>query len=138
MDALTAATINNASLAGPSFSPITAAIPISHPGYQELPAVATMRISTAASLLFGSLRAAACPAGSPAVDDFIEAERVIALEQLLCNIGADGCNAAGVSPGIVVASPSKSDPDCMMTPLPQKVTLTPTALWSITMLTVAA
>lgn len=71
-----------------------------------------MRISTASTLLLGTLRAAACPTGSSAIDEYIETERIVALEQLLCNIGDDGCNAAGADPGVVVASPSKSDPDC--------------------------
>ncbi|KAG9257383.1 putative glucoamylase GMY1 [Emericellopsis atlantica] len=48
--------------------------------------------------------------GKRAVDDFVEAENTIALEKLLCNIGADGCAAAGASPGVVIASPSKVDP----------------------------
>lgn len=46
------------------------------------------------------------------VDDFIAKEEPIALEQLLCNIGADGCNAKGASSGVVIASPSTADPDC--------------------------
>ena len=73
-----------------------------------------MRTSTITVLLFGTLRAAACPAGSAPIDDYIETEKAFALEQLLCNIGADGCNAAGADPGIVVASPSKQDPDCTL------------------------
>lgn len=47
-----------------------------------------------------------------AVDDFITTEEPIALEQLLCNIGASGCHASGASSGVVIASPSTSDPDC--------------------------
>ena len=46
------------------------------------------------------------------VDDFISTEEPIALEQLLCNIGSAGCNAGGVPDGIVLASPSTSNPDC--------------------------
>ncbi|KAH7154957.1 putative glucoamylase GMY1 [Dactylonectria estremocensis] len=46
------------------------------------------------------------------VDDWISFESPIALEQLLCNIGSTGCHASGVSSGIVIASPDKSDPDC--------------------------
>ncbi|KAI3323679.1 carbohydrate-binding module family 20 protein [Xylariaceae sp. AK1471] len=46
-----------------------------------------------------------------AVSDFIATEEPYALQELLCNIGSTGCNAAGVASGIVVASPSKSDPD---------------------------
>ncbi|KAL3302414.1 glycosyl hydrolase family 15 [Colletotrichum asianum] len=44
------------------------------------------------------------------VDSFIAKETPIALAQLLCNIGPNGCHAAGVSPGIVIASPDKTDP----------------------------
>ncbi|KAI1172351.1 family 15 glycosyl hydrolase [Nemania sp. FL0916] len=46
-----------------------------------------------------------------AVNDFIATEEQIALEQLLCNIGSGGCNAKGVASGLVVASPSLTDPD---------------------------
>lgn len=52
-----------------------------------------------------------------AVDDFIATEEPIALEQLLCNIGSTGCNSNGVSSGIVIASPSTSNPDCKHPPL---------------------
>ncbi|KAI1333966.1 carbohydrate-binding module family 20 protein [Xylariaceae sp. FL0016] len=45
------------------------------------------------------------------VDDFIATEEPIALEQLLCNIGANGCHASGAASGAVVASPSTADPD---------------------------
>lgn len=47
-----------------------------------------------------------------AVNDFIATEEPYALQQLLCNIGSTGCKAQGAASGIVVASPSKSDPDC--------------------------
>lgn len=102
--------INSSCAAGPSFflSPTLSSSFIA----EAPPAIATMRISTASTLLFGTLRAAACPTGSSAIDEYVEAERIIALEQLLCNIGDDGCNAVGADPGVVVASPSKSDPDC--------------------------
>lgn len=46
------------------------------------------------------------------VDAFVATERPIALRNLLCNIGPDGCYSAGVSSGIVIASPEKVDPDC--------------------------
>jgi len=46
------------------------------------------------------------------VDGFIEWETPIAWRKLLCNIGATGCTAAGAASGVVVASPSKRDPDC--------------------------
>ncbi|KAL0940962.1 glycosyl hydrolase family 15 [Colletotrichum truncatum] len=44
------------------------------------------------------------------VDSFIATETPIALRELLCNIGPNGCHASGVSPGIVIASPDRVDP----------------------------
>ena len=51
-------------------------------------------------------------ARTESIDSFIESESPLAYEQLLCNIGPDGCHASGVSSGIVIASPDKQDPDC--------------------------
>ncbi|KAK3343986.1 glucan 1, 4-alpha-glucosidase [Lasiosphaeria hispida] len=45
------------------------------------------------------------------VDSFVETETPYAWQRLLCNIGAGGCAASGASSGVVVASPSKSNPD---------------------------
>ena len=47
-----------------------------------------------------------------AVGDWIETEKPIAMNKLLCNIGPNGCAASGAGLGVVVASPSKSNPDC--------------------------
>ncbi|KAJ6441978.1 glucoamylase precursor [Purpureocillium lavendulum] len=49
------------------------------------------------------------------VDSFISTETPIALEQLLCNIGSDGCNAKRAASGVVIASPSTQDPDYFYT-----------------------
>ncbi|KAL1881125.1 hypothetical protein VTK73DRAFT_4802 [Phialemonium thermophilum] len=49
------------------------------------------------------------------VDSFVATESPIALRSLLCNIGAGGCHASGASPGVVIASPSKSNPDYFYT-----------------------
>jgi glucoamylase len=46
------------------------------------------------------------------VDSFIQTETPIAWAKLLCNIGPNGCAASGAASGVVVASPSKSNPDC--------------------------
>lgn len=46
------------------------------------------------------------------LDDFISLEKPIALEGILANIGPDGARVPGAESGIVVASPSKSDPNC--------------------------
>jgi hypothetical protein len=43
---------------------------------------------------------------------WITNEEPIALQQLLCNIGSSGCHSAGVTAGLVIASPSQSDPPC--------------------------
>ncbi|KAI0884713.1 carbohydrate-binding module family 20 protein [Annulohypoxylon maeteangense] len=50
-----------------------------------------------------------------AVDSFLTTEEPIALEQLLCNIGSGGCHSSGVANGLVIASPSKSNPDYFYT-----------------------
>ncbi|PNY28487.1 Glucoamylase [Tolypocladium capitatum] len=80
-------------------------------------------ISTA--LLFGSVAVQAVLGRTGArrqptllrrtVDSFIETETPIALGQLLCNIGADGCNAKAAFPGLVIASPSTENPDYFYT-----------------------
>ncbi|KAM4059941.1 glycosyl hydrolases family 15 domain-containing protein [Hirsutella rhossiliensis] len=49
------------------------------------------------------------------VDSFIDTESPIALHQLLCNIGAHGCNVKGAGPGVVIASPSTENPNYFYT-----------------------
>lgn len=49
-----------------------------------------------------------------AVDGFLSTEEPIALQKLLCNIGFNGCEAQSAAPGAVVASPSTSNPNCML------------------------
>ena len=46
------------------------------------------------------------------LENFIESENLVALRGVLQNIGPDGVNADGAAPGLVVASPSKTDPNC--------------------------
>lgn len=43
---------------------------------------------------------------------FLATEVPIALADMLCNIGSSGSCAAGADSGIVIASPSKTNPDC--------------------------
>ncbi|KAH7347120.1 glucoamylase [Plectosphaerella cucumerina] len=45
------------------------------------------------------------------VEAWIAQELPIARAQLLCNVGPSGCNSAGVASGLVIASPSRQDPD---------------------------
>lgn len=56
--------------------------------------------------------AAAKPPGRVTVDDFIAAERAVALQGVLDNIGPNGTQVPGAGRGIVIASPSKVDPNC--------------------------
>ena len=46
------------------------------------------------------------------LDSFVAAERARAVQGILDNIGASGELAQGAEPGIVVASPSKANPNC--------------------------
>ncbi|KAL9600100.1 MAG: hypothetical protein Q9179_003331 [Wetmoreana sp. 5 TL-2023] len=49
------------------------------------------------------------------LDTFIASESPVALQGVLNNIGSTGAKAVGVDPGLVVASPSKTDPDYFYT-----------------------
>ncbi|QSZ31699.1 hypothetical protein DSL72_001266 [Monilinia vaccinii-corymbosi] len=49
------------------------------------------------------------------VDSFIATETPIALEKILCNIGSDGACVSGAASGLVIASPSTSNPDYFYT-----------------------
>jgi glucoamylase len=46
------------------------------------------------------------------IDDFVKIQADISIKGVLANIGTDGSKAQGASAGIVVASPSRSNPDC--------------------------
>lgn len=46
------------------------------------------------------------------IDTFITAQTTVSINGVLANIGG-GSKAPGVPAGIVVASPSRSNPDCM-------------------------
>ncbi|KAG5943996.1 hypothetical protein E4U53_006970 [Claviceps sorghi] len=52
---------------------------------------------------------------SDGIGDFIAAQSEISLRGVLANIGPHGSKAAGAAPGVVVASPSKKDPDYFYT-----------------------
>ncbi|GJN68086.1 glucoamylase precursor [Purpureocillium lilacinum] len=45
------------------------------------------------------------------LEDFIKKQNKVSIDGVLANIGPDGSKAKGASPGVVVASPSRSDPD---------------------------
>ena len=46
------------------------------------------------------------------VDDFIATESPIAYAGVIANIGSSGSKVSGAASGVVIASPSKSNPDC--------------------------
>ena len=76
-----------------------------------------MRIPSVSVLLLGAHSLFHAAAALPAldkrdVDSWVATELPIAKAQLLCNIGPDGCHSSGVSSGLVIASPSQSNPDC--------------------------
>lgn len=51
------------------------------------------------------------PRATGSLGSWLAAESPIALQGILANIGANGAKVAGVSTGVVVASPSKTNPD---------------------------
>lgn len=46
------------------------------------------------------------------LDTWLASETTVAREGILHNIGSNGAYAASAKPGIVIASPSTSNPDC--------------------------
>jgi glucoamylase len=55
------------------------------------------------------------PRATGSLDSWLASESSVALQGILNNIGAQGSKVQGAYPGIVVASPSKSDPDYFFT-----------------------
>lgn len=51
------------------------------------------------------------------LSSFISSEVPVAYQGTLNNIGPEGSGAPGASAGIVVASPSQTNPDCTLTPI---------------------
>ncbi|KAJ9249827.1 CAZyme family GH15 and CBM20 [Paecilomyces variotii] len=60
-------------------------------------------------------RAPVTPRATGSLDSWLATESPYALQGVLANIGPDGADASGASSGIVIASPSKSDPDYFYT-----------------------
>lgn len=52
------------------------------------------------------------------LDDWIASESPIALQGVLDNLGRDGSKASGAAAGILVASPSTSNPNCTLDVIP--------------------
>jgi glucoamylase len=66
------------------------------------------------SLLLSRALAAPSDLRSRDLTSFIAAERAIALQGALNNIGPNGSAVPGAGAGFVVASPSKVNPDCKL------------------------
>lgn len=47
-----------------------------------------------------------------AVNAFVKKQRDVSFKGVLANIGGGGARAPGAAPGVVIASPSRADPDC--------------------------
>lgn len=52
------------------------------------------------------------PRATTAVDAWLATETTVALNGILANIGSSGDYAKSAKPGVVIASPSTSNPDC--------------------------
>jgi hypothetical protein len=73
----------------------------------------TAKFLTFALLAPGALASALHPARrQSSLSSYIKSESSIAFQGVLDNIGADGSKVSGASSGVVVASPSKVNPDC--------------------------
>lgn len=55
--------------------------------------------------------------GSGDFNEFIAQQSGISLQGVLANIGPEGSKAGGAASGVVIASPSKQDPDCELSNL---------------------
>lgn len=76
-----------------------------------------MRFSTALPLLASVALAVPAPdrvvkRASTLSTSWLASESAYSLQGVLANIGANGADASGADSGIVVASPSKTNPNC--------------------------
>ena len=65
-----------------------------------------------ASLLLTTAQGTPLENRQASLDAFITSQKAVSIKGVLANIGADGSKASGAAAGIVVASPSRSNPDC--------------------------
>lgn len=65
------------------------------------------------SLLAKPVLSAPHTARQSSLESYLEAQEPISIQGVIDNIGGFGTKVDGASEGVVVASPSKSDPDCM-------------------------
>lgn len=79
-----------------------------------------MRLLYSLPLLFGAAFSLPSPESiqeraTGSLASWLTSENTYALQGVLANIGASGSKASGASAGVVVASPSKTDPNCEQT-----------------------
>lgn len=77
-------------------------------------AIAGMYGATPSSVTDTLQTPATAPTTQP-LSSWLEAERPIALQKILDNVGASGTKAKAAKPGVIIASPSKSNPDYFYT-----------------------
>lgn len=53
------------------------------------------------------------------LDTWTSSESTIAINDVLANIGSDGSKVSGAAAGVVVASPSQSNPNCELSATPE-------------------
>lgn len=73
---------------------------------------ACLGASNLAQIAVAAATSAESSAASDSLDSWLARETPYALDGILNNIGPDGAKAVGAVSGVVVASPSKSNPDC--------------------------
>jgi hypothetical protein len=76
-----------------------------------------MRFLSALPVLLGAVFALPSPENiqeraTGSLASWLSSENTVALQGVLANIGASGSKASGASAGVVVASPSKTNPNC--------------------------
>jgi Mn2+/Fe2+ NRAMP family transporter len=76
-----------------------------------------MRFLSALAVLLGAAFALPSPENiqeraTGSLASWLSSENTVALQGVLANIGASGSKASGASAGVVVASPSKTNPNC--------------------------
>jgi glucoamylase len=75
---------------------------------------ALLKLAAAAALLLPAqaVPSNVKPRATGSLDSFIASESTVARQGILNNIGSGGSKVPGAAPGLVIASPSKSNPDC--------------------------
>jgi hypothetical protein len=79
---------------------------------QSMCYIALLAVSSLSTLPRTVARAQEITVRASSLDQFVSAESTTALQGILENIGPAGPKASGTDSGIVIASPSKVNPNC--------------------------